>query len=449
MPRPKKSVPSYSRHKPSGQAYVRVPDGKGGRRVLYLGRYNSPESRAEYERVLAELRLGRPADLTSSPSAPTVAEVILGFVRWAIGHHRSPDGKPTTELDEIKRSLAPVRRLYGHTTAAAFGPKALAAVREQMVAADWCRTLVNRRVDRVKRMFKWATAEELVPVSVYQALRTLTGLQKGRTTAREAEPVGPVDPAHVAAVLPFLNRHTRAMVELQRLTGMRPGEVCRLQLCEVDRSGDVWVYRPVKHKNAHRGKRRAIPFGPRARAVLVEFLTGDHPPPLGWDAVDLSDTTARRVMADAYEEAGRVGDAVLLRDTDRPVVRIGGCVVDPDAPVFSPAREREERFRAGRVRRKSKVQPSQVGRRKKNPARRPSAEYRPHALAVAVARACKKARIDRWHPNMLRHLFATEVRKLHGVEAAQVLLGHARCDVTEVYAERNEALALRVAAEIG
>jgi site-specific recombinase XerD len=55
----------------------------------------------------------------------------------------------------------------------------------------------------------------------------------------------------------------------------------------------------------------------------------------------------------------------------------------------------------------------------------------------------------RWHPNQLRHSFATRVRKQHGLEAAQVLLGHSRADVTQVYAERNEELAAKVAAKIG
>ena len=54
-----------------------------------------------------------------------------------------------------------------------------------------------------------------------------------------------------------------------------------------------------------------------------------------------------------------------------------------------------------------------------------------------------------WHPNQLRHTFATRVRKEHGLEAAQVLLGHSRADVTQVYAERNEELATVVAAKIG
>jgi site-specific recombinase XerC len=54
-----------------------------------------------------------------------------------------------------------------------------------------------------------------------------------------------------------------------------------------------------------------------------------------------------------------------------------------------------------------------------------------------------------WHPNQLRHSFATEARRRFGLEAAQVSLGHAAADVTQVYAERDLTLAARVAAEIG
>ena len=54
-----------------------------------------------------------------------------------------------------------------------------------------------------------------------------------------------------------------------------------------------------------------------------------------------------------------------------------------------------------------------------------------------------------WHPNQLRHTAATEVRRRFGLEAAQVLLGHSKADVTQMYAERDDALAERVAREVG
>jgi site-specific recombinase XerD len=55
----------------------------------------------------------------------------------------------------------------------------------------------------------------------------------------------------------------------------------------------------------------------------------------------------------------------------------------------------------------------------------------------------------RWMPNQLRHTFGTDVRREHGLEAAQVMLGHAKADVTQIYAERNEALSVTIAAKRG
>jgi uncharacterized protein (TIGR02996 family) len=208
----------------------------------------------------------------------------------------------------------------------------------------------------------------------------------------------------------------------------------------------------VQHKTAHHGMTRAIHIGPRGQAVITVFLRGSNPPPEGFDHIRLNDPdqrNARLVMADAYQEAGRERDAELLRDTPRAVVTVAGCVVDPTLTLFSPYRAREERFRIARQKRKSKVPPSQQNQRKANPKLIPAAEYTPHTYAHAVRVAAAKANVPHWHPNKLRHLFATEVRKEHGLEAAQVLLGHTRADVTQVYAERNEQLAETIAAKIG
>ena len=59
------------------------------------------------------------------------------------------------------------------------------------------------------------------------------------------------------------------------------------------------------------------------------------------------------------------------------------------------------------------------------------------------------ALLPHWHPNQLRHSKATEIRRQFGLEAAQVVLGHAKADVTQVYAERDSALAVEVMRRIG
>jgi integrase len=58
-------------------------------------------------------------------------------------------------------------------------------------------------------------------------------------------------------------------------------------------------------------------------------------------------------------------------------------------------------------------------------------------LKRAIDKACDRAGIPRWQPNRLRHSHATAVRKAFGVEASQVMLGHAHVNMTELYAERD------------
>src|SRR5262249_24538118 len=153
----------------------------------------------------------------------------VAFLDYAEDHYRRADGTPTNELPQYCQTFRLVRQLYGHTPAREFGPRSLKALRQRMIDAGWTRKLVNQRVGRVRRVFKWAASEELIPAAVYQSLATVTGLQAGRTEARETDPVEPVAEEHVRATLPFLQPGLRAMVQVQLLTGMRPGEVCQLR----------------------------------------------------------------------------------------------------------------------------------------------------------------------------------------------------------------------------
>ena len=117
----------------------------------------------------------------------------------------------------------------------------------------WSRKYTNRQTGRIKAVFKWAVAGELVPPSVYHGLMAVADLPKGRSEARETAPVRPVPEEFVRAVRPLVSSHIRTMTDLQLLTGMRPGEVCVMRTCDIDRSRRVWLYRPAKHKTQHHG----------------------------------------------------------------------------------------------------------------------------------------------------------------------------------------------------
>jgi integrase len=75
--------------------------------------------------------------------------------------------------------------------------------------------------------------------------------------------------------------------------------------------------------------------------------------------------------------------------------------------------------------------------------------YDKNSYKQAIERGCRRAGVPVFKPNQIRHSYATRVRHQFGLEAAQVLLGHSKADVTQVYAERNLSLARDVAAQIG
>jgi len=104
-----------------------------------------------------------------------------------------------------------------------------------------------------------------------------------------------------------------------------------------------------------------------------------------------------------------------------------------------------------RSRRKSKVTPCQVCRKKQAAKLKKVSRNRftDDGYAAWVRRACVRAKVKPWKPGQLRHSFATEVRARFGLEAAQVLLGHKRADVTQVYAEATLAKAIEAARAMG
>jgi integrase len=403
-------TPAYRLHKQSGQAIVTFPDGLGGRRDFTLGEYNSLESRAEYARLLAEWEAnGRCLPQLSSPatSDTSINELILDYWRWAEQHYRDEEGNPGRELENVRAALRPLRQLYGHTPARQFGPLALRALQEEMARSGLCRTTINARINRVRRFFKWAVSFERLPPAVHQALKDVPGLQWGRGTVRESDPVGSVPAEVVEASLPFLPAPVAAMVRLQLLTGCRPGEVMRMRAVDLNTSGPVWEYRPAHHKNKHRGLDRVIFLGAQAQEVVRPFLK-----------------------------------------------------TDLHAYLFSP-REYVESLHARRAqKRKTKRTPSELRRKRKaKPRRKPADRYNRRSYRVAITRAVDKANAKRaeqglpplppWSPLQLRHTAATLIRSKYGVEAAQVTLGHTRVETTQIYAERDLTRAAQIAAEIG
>jgi integrase len=264
MPKITVAIPKYSHHKASGQAVVNIC-GKDH----YLGPWKSKASQLEYDRLITEwIAAGRPSIRTQSPSQRTVKELILAFWEHAQTYYVK-NGRPTGSADNFKIALRFLRQLYGHRPAAEFGPLALKAVRTKMVEANHSRRYINDNVERIRQMFRWAASEELIPMEIYNSLKPVQALPKGRGLARENRPIMPVDDAVVDATVPFLSPVVAAMVRLQRLTGARPGEVCVLRPGDIDRSEDIWWFVPQEHKTEHHGRERVITIGLSSSFALL------------------------------------------------------------------------------------------------------------------------------------------------------------------------------------
>lgn len=282
MARKANALPSYLLHKPTGQARVRIA-GKDH----YLGPFGSEESRIAYGKLIAAAAGGAPIDpiagrkrgsrLPRNESAdpgPSVGELCLSFLKHAETHYVK-NGKQTSEVHILKSVIRPLNDLYGLTPANEFGPLALKAVRSKMIETGWKRNTINAAMSRIRRIFKHAIANELIDSGVLQRLQTIAPLLSGRTEATDNPPREAVDAGHIETVRNVVRPMVRDLIDLQRLTGARSGELLQLTTRGIDRTGDVWAAELSDHKTRHHGQRRILHFGPKSQLILTRYLSAD------------------------------------------------------------------------------------------------------------------------------------------------------------------------------
>lgn len=408
-------IPSYRRHKATGQAVVTI-----GGKDIYLGKHATAASAREYKRVIAEWHV-HGGTLPRQANDLTITELAAAFMRHAKDYYRRPDGSQTNELKNFTLSIRRLKDIYGRTAAADFGPLALKAVRQQMIDDDLARRNINQHVNRIRHIFKWAVENQLIEPSVLHGLQAVSGLRAGRSKAKETAPVKPVPDAFVDAVLDHVSPQVAAMIELQRITGMRSGEVTAMRAADITMSGKVWIYSPEQHKTAWHGHERQVYLGPKAQAIVKPFLTTD-------------------LEAHLFAPAnGR---------------RFGVVSPDRKTKVYPCELRRRERQRAARQHRGRK---GKIGERYDTVAYYNAVMYGIEAANRARLAEAKAAGIDadkvelvpHWHPHQLRHNAATNLRREHGIEVARIILGHRSPAITEVYAEVDHARAVEVMAKIG
>jgi integrase len=350
-----------------------------------------------------------------TPRRMTIARLCKLYQEYADVYYQSTDGQRGSEATTIEHALRLLRKNFGRSLVIDFGPLKLKAVREEMVTKDWCRKTVNDQIGRIKRMFKWAVENELIPPDLYHGLQAVGGLRAGRSSARESKPVKPAPERLIEASLKHVYSPVAAMVRIQLLTGMRPGEVIIMRTADIDTSEQPWRYTPLHHKTEHHGHQRVVFLGPKSQEVIQPFLKLENSSAFLFSPVDAVEERKERYHA--------------LRKTPMSCGNVPGSNV------------------------------------KRRPRRVPGAKYDTGSYARAIKRACEVAfpvpegltpeqvklwrKQHHWHPHQLRHNAATKLRKEFGIEIAQVVLGHKTLAVTQVYAERDVEKAQKTMLEIG
>ena len=171
-------VPSLRLHKASGRAYV-VLNGK----AVYCGKHGTPEAEQQYHQAIAEwLAAGR--QLPAKPATITVKEVLSRFWTHAEQYYRTETDGRVKELEQFRLAVRPLKDLYAETRAAEFGPRAVKTVRKRMIEMGWCRPYINKQMNRIRHVFKWAAGDELVPGEILHALRAVPAAKAAPPTKK-------------------------------------------------------------------------------------------------------------------------------------------------------------------------------------------------------------------------------------------------------------------------
>ncbi len=394
--------PGYCRHRPTGQAYIRL-----GGKCFYLGKYGTKESKDNYNRLKAEWLVNRHAVTFSQSGCVTMAELALAFLDYAKVYYRD-----SNEIEHLRRCLRPVSEIYAKLNVEEFGPIQFETVRDWWVksttgrkpkqegdpAPTCSRRYCNSQMKRLVRVIKWGVAKGMVSAAVHQTLKCVEPLKRGRVDAPEMEPVKPVDVATVELTIKHLTPVLADMVQAQLLLGCRPGELCQMTPAMIDRTNPIWEIKLSDHKTAYKGKQRTIYVGPKAQGILVKYL---------------------------------------LRGANDP--------------LFSPIESEKQRREAISQNRRTDPRWGNCpgSNRKTNPKKSPRPAFDTQSYSKAIANAARQAKLEPWTANRLRHTRATEIRSQFGLEAAAAILGHSEIGVTQVYAEADIKRAIEVVTRIG
>ena len=373
-------------------------------KIHYLGHHGTPEALLAYNRFCAEIQTNPTLFPPIEEKNITICELTAAFLDYA---------KANFDATEYRHCriivLDFLDKLFGDGALVdSFKPRCLKRVRDEMIQSlRYCRKIVNRYTFRIVSIFRWGVENDLVQETTWRALKAVKSLPEGHPGTFDNDERQPVPDDVVRRTLPFMPQTLRAMVQLQRILGMRPNEIFKMRVGDIDtaRGNGLWYYVPGSYKTARFVGKIVFPLGKPEQELIAPYLEGKK-----------------------SEQA-----------------------------VFSPRTAMQERNAEKRANRKTKLTPSQKAREKSRATNPPrfSEFYNQYSYRQAIKYAIDKANrvlsdgecaIPHWFPYQLRHSASTATELEHSDEDAQAMLGHKNVNMTKRYSKtqlkRRETLAL-------
>jgi len=256
-----RKLPAYCEHKASNRAFVYLPLGKGKRKRIYLGDFNSAESLARYDQVVGNWLATKQAPTDDTPSGPTVADVA---------HRYASEERP--RRSESKRyhldaAVGILSELFAKRPADEFHALQFTRFRTELIARKYSRAYANEIISIVKQCFRWAMQRDYITTEQFIKIDSIAPLRPDEAPTKIVEPAKDDD---VSATLPLLSKDFQDTIAFLRATGCRPGEARLMKVGEIYR--DNWMFKPAKHKTSHKGKSRFVPIPSSVREILLPRL---------------------------------------------------------------------------------------------------------------------------------------------------------------------------------
>ena len=253
-----RKLPAYCTHKPSGRAYVRLTI-DGNRETIYIGLANSEESYRNYDEVVGEWLATKQVPIQDN--GPTVLAVAERFK--SDQQAKLPDSKKYHLVAAIKL----LADLFENRPASEFDALQFSRLRSELIERNYARKYANDILGILKRCFRWAMQRELITPDQFARIESFEPLSAKEAPTKIVEPANDDD---VSATLPLLSKDFQDTIAFLRATGCRPGEARLMKVGEIDR--DNWMFKPAKHKTAHKGKSRYVPIPSSVREILLPRL---------------------------------------------------------------------------------------------------------------------------------------------------------------------------------